>query len=119
MKKLFTAIAVSIAGIGAFIALERANRLGLNNVFSREHVYVDDRPLTDTVAIELTRNALKADGRKVEQLVPYKGFARNSINANNGYVLWGPLPAGDPWQFLVSIRKNDSDRYHVRAVRGK
>jgi len=119
MKTLLIAIAVSIAVIGAFIALDRASRHGLNNIFSREHIYVDDRPLTDAVAIELKRNALKDDGQKIEQLAPYKGFARNSINVNNGYVLWGPLPDGNPWQFLVRIDKNDSGRYHVRAVRGK
>lgn len=55
MNKPVAAMAVLIAGAGALVAIERVNRLGLNNIFSREHTYLDDRPLTDAVAIELTR----------------------------------------------------------------
>jgi hypothetical protein len=112
---ILAAIVFALSGWGGI----RASKYGLNNIFSREHIYVDDRPLTDAVALELTREALRADGQRIEHLVPYKSFARNSINENNGYVLWGPSPDGEPWQFLVSITRNDSGRYHVRAYRGK
>lgn len=51
-------------------------------------------------------------------MVPFER-SPTSINGNGGYVLWGPLPDGEPWQFLVRIDKVDSDRFNVRSYRGK
>jgi hypothetical protein len=48
----------------------RAGTLGINNVFSREHVFTDARPLTEQVAIELTMETLKADGRDMSAFAP-------------------------------------------------
>lgn len=47
-----------MAFLGLIVAgwlLLRVNSYGLNNVFSREYRFHDERPLTEDIAVELTR----------------------------------------------------------------
>jgi len=113
----------------------RANSYGLNNVFSRERRFLDERALTEDVAIELTRKALQCDGYDTSRMttVEYwndlheghleRVFARNSLTENDGYVLWGPKLDQDPdvgrvGTFLVTVEKVGSE-YRCRVLREK
>jgi hypothetical protein len=127
-----------MAFLGLIVAgwlLLRVNSYGLNNVFSREYRFHDERPLTEDIAVELTRRCLDRAGCDTSRMTPveYRSdyptdsvervLARNSLNPNNGYVLWGPRSdrhphVGGVWTFLVSIEKRGSE-YRCRAVRGK
>jgi hypothetical protein len=74
----------------------RAFEYGLPNVFFRDHHFTDDRQLTEEVAVDLTRKTLEEEAFNVASMRPQpfwhndpRVFARNTINPNNGYVLWG------------------------------
>lgn len=113
----------------------RANSFGLNNVFSRERRFHDERPLTEDLAIELTRRTLDRDGYDTSRMttVEYRTdfpeghletvFSRSSLTPNDGYVLWGPRSEQHPdvarvRTFLVTIEKSGSE-YRCRALRRK
>lgn len=110
-----------ILGIAILIAtswfLHRASILGLNNVFSREHLLQDDRQLTDEVAIDLSRLTLEASGYDVELLSPYT-ISSNIIDSDRGYVLWGRKGRKDQWHLLVQITK-ENGIVRSRVFRGK
>jgi hypothetical protein len=118
MKRLATwcIVLVGLLLVAAF--LDRATTFGLNNVFSREHMFIEERPLTDSIAISLTSQTLELDGRDVSQMCPYGGFSRGDASRDGGYVLWGPLPDGSPWTYLVSVEKTGK-HIRCRAIRGK
>jgi hypothetical protein len=112
--------------------LYRASFLGINNVFSREQIFVEPGALTDKLVIEATMKALQADGHDTSTLEPKPYFnatnnehgdraefivARNTHNENDGYVLWGPKNI-DTWIYRVSFEKN-SDQIRCRVYRGK
>lgn len=109
-------------------------RFGLNNVFSREHHFSDQRPFTEKVAIDLTMQAIAADGKDSSAMSPVelrpgdpeghtkRFFSQNTLNPNRGYVLWGPTPDGTveagATTYLVRINKNGSD-IRCRVLRAK
>jgi hypothetical protein len=98
----------------------RAASLGLNNVFSREYTFSDSRPLTEAVAIEVTRNTLEIAGYDPSRLAPFefrpnspdehpeRFFARNTIDPQSGSVLWGPKNS-TVWDYSVTERKRGRD----------
>ncbi len=116
-----TTLGVCLLLLGAWLA-HRVNKFGINDMFSREHQFSDERPLTEQVALEITRRALEADGYDTSVLSPVeyrhefpeghaeRFFARNTLNSNSGRVLWGPAPA--PWGSL--IKRNAFRTYAVR-----
>jgi hypothetical protein len=94
----------------------RSCEYGILNVFFRDHHFTDDRPLTEDVAVELTRKTLEEEGFDVASMTPQpfwhndpRVFARNTINPNNGYVLWGDPHHAPAWEYSVTIEKNGSD----------
>lgn len=115
---LVTIILVVVASIFVGWGFTRASKYGLNNIFSREHIFIDSRPLTDDIAIELSRKALEAGGHDSSELAPKSGYSRNSKNLDRGYVLWGPLQEGAPWRYLVSVRK-EGEKVRCRVTLGK
>ena len=128
-------VSVCLLLLGAWLA-HRVNTFGINNVFSREHYFSDQRPLTEQVAIEITRQALEADGYDTSVIAPVEYghkypeghserlFMRDDVNA--GRVFWGPMPA--PWRSpikenvfrtcSVRIEKSGSG-FRCRVYRGK
>jgi hypothetical protein len=94
----------------------RSCEYGIPNVFFRDHHFTDARPLNEGMAIDLTRQTLEAEGFDVSSMKPrpfYPSnpdvFARNSIDPNQGYVLWGDPHSSAAWEYLVSIEKNGSE----------
>jgi len=81
--------------IGAWLS-QQIEEVGLKNLSPREYVFVESRPLTEEVAIEVTKQALQADGYDTSNFAPYEShyrkgeriFARNRISENKGYVMW-------------------------------
>ncbi len=73
--------------------------------------------VTDDLAVLLSKNALVGMGVDVSNMEPKpyghdgKLFARNKINSNDGYVLWGntsgPMTSG----YSVTIRRNGTKIY--------
>ena len=66
-------------------------------------------PLTESQAIELSREALKRVGEDARLFEPAtydhdntKFYARNTLTPYNGYVLWHSL--GDPSRYAFSVR---------------
>ena len=110
---------VCLLCLGAWLA-HRANTLGLSNVFSRERRFSDERPLTEQVAIELTEQALEADGYDTSLLTPVEYgrhfFVRNTIHPNRGRVTWKPIKENK--LLTVKIEKNGSE-FRCRVYRGK
>ena len=116
-----------IASIAAWL-IYRIDKLGIPNVFSREHVFLDERPLTEQVAIELTLRALKADGYDVSVLEPIsylpkqadgnaeRFFARGTPSSNHGYVRWGTKDR-NTW-LSVNIKKEGRE-IRCRVLRPK
>jgi hypothetical protein len=98
----------------------RSFEYGPFNVFFRNHHFTDDRLLTEDLAVEFTRKTLQAEGIDVSSLKPQpydwhddpyrnaKLFARNTINPNQGYVLWGD-PHHAAWEYSVTIEKKGLD----------
>jgi hypothetical protein len=106
-------VAIFVAGCWFLV---RAGEYGLSNVFFRDHHFTDDRQLTEDVAIDLTKRTLVAEGIEVSAMEPQRFwtndprlFARNTINPNQGYVLWGNPQHGPMWEYHVNIKKNGSD----------
>jgi hypothetical protein len=78
-----------------------------------------DQPLTEAVAVEMSRNALKEAGVEVSkyQAVPFASegspageqlFARNSNERDRGYVLWRESGTALEWSYQVYVsRKGD------------
>jgi hypothetical protein len=103
------------AAVCWFVA--RPCEYGVLNVFFRNHYFKDERSLNEDVAVDLTRKTLTAEGFDVTSLEPRPFgydhpllFARNSLNPNNGYVLWGDRRHAFPhWDYSVRIEKNGSD----------
>ena len=116
----------------------RVNKFGINNVFSREHVFSDQRALTEQLAIEITRQALEADGYDTSVLAPvehgHQGrpghsdrfflFQRRGPSDTSGRILWGPALGGSPdkdnavWKYKVRIEQRGSE-IRCRVYRGK
>jgi hypothetical protein len=74
-------------------------------------------PLTDSEAVELSREALRRSGHEAGRLMPQRfqndntnHYARNTISPYNGYVLW----SSEPWTptnsnnegFIVSLEQH-------------
>jgi hypothetical protein len=102
-----------VAGACWFVV--RSCEYGLPNVFFRDHHFTDDRQLTEEVAVDLTRKTLEAEGFDVSSMKPQpfwnndpRVFVRNTINPNEGHVLWGDRHAVG-WEYHVIIEKNGSD----------
>jgi hypothetical protein len=107
VHRIWIILVVIAAVFAAYWFFDRVCHLGVNNVFSREHVFRDDRELTDEVAIEITRWSLEASGYNMSLVAPYSGFSRNSLNPKEGYVLWGWKSHIDQWHFSVRIEKEN------------
>ena len=110
---LGSVIAILIAGCW-FLA--RAAEHGLSNVFFRDHHFTDNRQLTEDVALDLTKKTLAAEGIETYRMKPQpfwhndpRLFARNTINPNDWYVLWGESHDPPGWEYTVTIDKNGSD----------
>jgi hypothetical protein len=94
----------------------RAFEYGIPNVFFRDHHFKDDRDeLTESMAVELTRKTLKAEGIDVTSLEPRPvshddPLARvlhwEPFHPNEGYVLWGNSSDAE---YRVNIEKDGSD----------
>jgi hypothetical protein len=102
-----------MAGACWFVA--RSCEYGVLNVFFRDHHFTDDRQLTEDVAVDLTRKTLEAEGFDISLMKPQpfwhddpRVFARNTINPNDGCVLWGD-PHAVGWEYKVNIEKNGPD----------
>jgi hypothetical protein len=107
----------------------RAATLGLNNIFSREYTFSDSRPLTEAVALEVTRNTLEIAGYAPSHLkpvefrpnspdeLPERFFARNTVDPQSGYVLWGPENSA-VWNYSVSVDKH-GNALRCRVCRSK
>lgn len=117
-SRTVTIVLAIIASIFAGWGFMRSSKYGLNNIFSREHTFVDRRPLTNDIAIELSKMALKEGGYNASELAPKSGYSRNIMDPNSGYVLWGPLPEEAPWRYLVSVRK-EGKKVRCRVTMGK
>ena len=121
---------VVVAGIGVCLLVGvwfayRANKFGINNVFSREHVFSISEALNEEIAITVTRRALRAGGYDVSDLTPVgrdrgdgnveRFHASARPNTSSGYVLWGRTPDGSPddegytWRYLVRLEKHGSE----------
>jgi hypothetical protein len=94
----------------------RSCEYGVLNVFFRDHHFTDDRELTEDVAVDLTRKTLETDGFDVVSMKPQRFwrddprvFAKNTINPNKGYVLWGDPHHAAGWEYLVQIEKYGPD----------
>ena len=98
----------------------RSFEYGPLNVFFRNHHFTDDRPLTDEAAVEYTKKTLQAEGFDLSSLnlqpddwnhdrFHKKFFNRNTINPNEGDVLWGNPRHASEWEYTVTIEKNGSD----------
>jgi hypothetical protein len=62
----------------------------------------NDRPLTESQAVELSREALRRDGHEVGSLAPQRFqqdntnyYARNTITPYSGYILWASTAASN------------------------
>lgn len=62
-------LALALVLFGSWV-FYRASFLGINNVFSREHVLTETRPLNDEVSLELAIKTLQADGYDLGSLTP-------------------------------------------------
>jgi hypothetical protein len=98
----------------------------LRAVFSpREQRFLNERPLTEEVAIELARGALEGEGIDTKMLVPLQRedgriFMRGP-DENRGYIQWFSHPDVQPDRrrgFRVSIEKFEGE-YRCRAFRSK
>jgi len=131
-KIAVTALGFCLLLLGAWL-LNRVSEFGIKNVFSREHHFSDERALTEEVAIDITRQALEADGYDITVLAPVEYysqlpegiteriFVRNTLNPNSGKVYWGPAQRDSPIKgnpFLVRIEKHGSD-IRCRVYKGK
>jgi hypothetical protein len=99
--------------------------LGINDLFSREHSFVEPVQLTEAVAIDVTSRTLKADGHDTTTLRPMEYantyreghserlFARNTLNENMGYVVWG-AKNHNYGSYKVSVKK-DGDTIRTRV----
>lgn len=94
---------------------------GLPNVFLREQVIADTRPLSEDMAIEISRKALQAAGYDVAGLRPLPLgndskilFEQNS--ETEGAMSWIPLSGG----LSVRVRMTkQSDGIHCRIYKQK
>jgi hypothetical protein len=91
-----------------------------------------DSILTEQMALDFTKQAaLEDDGRATQTMtpVPYCElknsaehtellFARTLENPNAGYVLWSAGLGKDPWDYLVTIEKQD-DKVECTVHRNK
>jgi len=78
----------------------------------------DDMRITDELAVELSREALKREGLDLELYSPEpywnssnKLFAENAYNKNSGYILWRYL--GEPRRpgYTVRVEKHGKNIY--------
>ena len=130
-KVVIGVVAFMLIVFGSWV-LYRASFLGINNVFSREYIFVEPGSLIDKLAIEVTMKALQADGHDTSMLEPKSYYdptgnehrdradfivKRNTFNENDGYVLWGAKSSGD-WIYHVNFEKN-GDQIRCRVYRGK
>lgn len=114
------ALAVSAGVLTVFLYFE------LRAVFfTREQRFADDRPLTEKLAIELTRKALESDGYDTTVLVPLKHRdGRTFIQGHDedrGYVQWisdSDVQTDRRRAFLVGIKKHGVE-YQCRVYRSK
>ena len=136
IKRVFTITLGLFAFLFAIWFLCRASTLGVANVFSHEATFVDSRPLTEDVAIELSRRTLRAQGYDVTHLAPYQHeggfhpdypgdriFSRNLYNSNHGTVTWVSTRRGNGFDaetlsLNVNIEKH-KDEIRCRAFRPK
>jgi hypothetical protein len=135
MTKMIAAVFSVVLLLFFLWVANRARTLGITNVFSREHVFVDHRPLTEELAVELTGRTLEEEGYELALLAPVEDevgfpegnpdriFSRNVSNPNRGKVTWGPSPEafrrGDPaFYYNVSVEK-DGDEIRCRVYRQK
>lgn len=84
--------------------------------------------LTESVAIEVTRNALQAEHIAVESLAPVTFqskqsadaepyFARNQKQPDRGYVLWKKAGSTREWDFQVYISR-DGESLRCTVTKG-
>lgn len=118
----------SVIIVLAICLINRAGTYGLNNVLSRERRFYDQRPLTEQVAIELTKQTLRRDGHDTSELHPLdrsrhspapiepQVLSRTDETSNSGYVQW--VSRDRRRMFVVTIERSESD-YRCRVLRGK
>jgi hypothetical protein len=131
-KKILGAlVAVLLISLAAWFGY-RVSVLGFSNAFSREYRVRDSRPLTEEMAIEVSRNALQFNGYDVADLEPVvlevafhpdypndRIFARNRYVPDDGRVVWRPRwvsnqPSASHVEYRVNIeRKGDELRCRV------
>jgi len=106
--------------IGAWLS-QQIEEVGLKNLSPREHVFVDSRPLTEEVAIEVTEKALQAAGYDTSILAPYENagvvgdkitgeriFARSRIKEDDGSVTWHTV--NEPLiVYMVDLKKHGNE----------
>lgn len=112
-------IGVCLLLLGVWLA-DRVNTFGIMNVLSRDHCFSDQRPLTEQVAIELTRQALEDDRYDTSVLtLSEHGYERSetfllrdSENIESGRVYWVQLSPNNEnviRSYNVHIEKRGSE----------